>query len=233
MIALRDEAVRRNPLLPRHRSGLWTVVLAAGGARRFGRHKLLLRIGTDSLRGRSVACAEAVTPGRCVVVLGCRASRLRAALRGQRVHVAVNPRWRSGMASSLQAGLSAVPPDAAAVLVLLADQYAIGPADLNRLVSAWSGDRARPAAAVCEGRPSAPAILPRSWFPKVMMLRGDEGARRLIRGGAEGPIPVPMPIARLDLDDRRALAGFRRIARRAGPAWNRTLAPARAGRYIR
>jgi molybdenum cofactor cytidylyltransferase len=233
MIALRREAVRRNPPPLRHRPGLWTIVLAAGGARRFGRHKLLQRIGTDSLLGRSVACAEAVTPGRCVVVLGCRASRLCAALRGRPVRVTLNRRWRSGMASSLQAGLSAVPPDAAAVLVLLADQYAIGPADLDRLVSAWSRDPARPAAAVSEGRPSAPAILPRSWFPQVMMLRGDQGARRLLRGGAEGTTPVPMPVARLDLDDRRALAGFRRIARRAAPAWNRRLAPARAGRYIR
>jgi molybdenum cofactor cytidylyltransferase len=233
MIALPDEAVRRHPPQPRRGSGLWTIVLAAGGARRFGRHKLLQRAGAGTLLGRSVACAEAVTPGRCVVVLGCRASRLRAALRGRPVHVTLNRRWRSGMASSLQAGLSAVPPDAAAVLVVLADQYAIEPADLRRLACAWSRDPGRPAAAISEGLPSAPAILPRGWFPQVMMLRGDEGARRLLRGVSGGATAVPMPVARLDLDDRRALAGFRRIARRAAPAWNRTLARGPAERYIR
>jgi len=233
MIAPRSDTVRDNPWLPGSPAGVWTVILAAGGARRFGRHKLLQRIGTKSLLGRALGCAEAVTPGRCVVVLGCAASRLRATLRDDRARVVLNRRWRTGMASSLQAGLSAVPSSAVAALVLLADQYAVGPEDLRRLVMAWSRDPSRPAAADCGGRASAPALLPRSWCRRAANLRGDEGARRLLRDEARPPTRVPMPVASLDLDDRCGLEGFRRIARRAAPLSSRTLAKRRAEGYIR
>lgn len=230
MIAPAGNPVRDNPPLT---GGLWAVVLAAGGARRFGRHKLLQQIGTESLLARAVSCAATVAPGRTVVVLGCSASRLRGALHACAAQSVLNRRWRSGMASSLQAGLAAVPPAATAVLVLLADQYAIGVPDLRRLVAAWSRDPARPAAAECDGRLAAPAILPRAWFPLVQRLEGDEGARRLLREGPEPSTRVPMPAARLDLDDRSTLAGFRQFARRAKPACGRRMAKPRTGRYIR
>ena len=209
------------------------MILAAGRARRFGRHKLLRRIGTESLIGHVVSCAEAVTPGRCMVVLGCGASRLLAGLHRQRAEPVLHRRWREGMASSLQAGLGALPPAATAVLVLLADQYAVEPTDLRRLVLAWAREPTRAAAAEFDGRSSAPAILPRSWFPRVMQLRGDEGARRLLRDAGNRATRVPMPSARLDLDTRHELGAFRRVARRSMRDCRPRLAKARTEGYIR
>jgi molybdenum cofactor cytidylyltransferase len=233
MIALPDDAVRDNPRLAGRPEGLWTMILAAGGARRFGRHKLLRRIGTESLLGHVVTCAEAVTPGRCIVVLGCGASRLRAGLQRQRAALVLNRRWREGMASSLQAGLRALPPSSTAVLVLLADQYAVQPADLRRLLLAWAREPTRPAAAEFDGRSSAPAVLPRNWFPRVMQLHGDEGARRLLRDDRHGTTRVPMPSARLDLDARHELGAFRGVARRNLGGCSPRLAKARREGYIR
>jgi len=49
---------------------LWSLVLAAGGSRRLGTPKQLLRIRGRTLLSRIVNAAEAVTPGRVVVVIG-------------------------------------------------------------------------------------------------------------------------------------------------------------------
>lgn len=213
MIALRGDAVRG--LRPgRPLPGLWTVILAAGGARRFGRHKLLQRLGTRSLLARAVACADAVTPGRCIVVLGCAATLLRRELRDKRVRIIVNRRWRDGMAGSLRSGVAALPPSAQAAMVVLADQFAVQPADLRRLAAAWSHHPSRPACAEYECRVTAPAILPHGWFARAMDLQGDEGARRLLRDPAASPTRVPMTAAGLDLDGRDELSAFRRHARR-------------------
>lgn len=233
MISPPGDAVRGMPRRPAAMQGLWSVVLAAGGASRFGRLKLLRRIGTDSLLLRAVRGAEAVTEDRCVAVLGCGASRLRGELRGRRVRVVINRRWREGMAGSLQAALSAVPASATAILVILADQYAIEPGDLRRLARAWSREPSRAAAAAADGRPAAPAILPRHWFPQVLNLCGDEGARRLLRDASPPAALVPMPGAAVDLDVRQELGAFRRLAWRGAARRDRRLAKGRAGRYIR
>jgi molybdenum cofactor cytidylyltransferase len=144
-----------------------------------------------------------------------------------------NRRWREGMASSLQVALSVLPARATAALVVLADQYALEPRDLRRLAATWSREPSRAVAAAVDGLPAAPAILPRHWFARVMDLRGDQGARRLLRDASPPVILVAMPGAALDLDAPQELAAFRRLARRNAGRGYRELAKGRTGRYIR
>lgn len=216
MIAAPRRGVRGVLQASRPPDGLWTVVLAAGGARRFGRHKLLRRTGRNSLLSLAAGNAAALTQGRCVVVLGCAASRLVRELHGLGVRVVVNRRWRDGMAGSLRTGIAALPSSATAALVVLADQYALDPSDLRRLAVAWCRAPARPAAAWFQGRTGAPAILPRAWFRQVACLEGDEGARTLLRAPGVATTRVAMPAARLDLDVAGQIDDFRRHARRTG-----------------
>jgi len=193
--------------------GLWTVVLAAGGARRFGRRKLAVGAGRDTLLGMAAATAMAVTGRRCVVVLGADAARGRAILAGRPLHVVVNRRWRQGMSGSLRAGIAALPRSATAALIVLADQFAVRPADLRRLAVAWRRRPRLPAAATVDGRPGAPAILPRRLFGQVASLRGDQGARQLFRSGLVPFTPLDLPAAAGDLDEPADLPAFRRALR--------------------
>lgn len=180
----------------------WVVVLAAGGSRRFGGPKLLARIGGETLLRRAVRAALGCRPAGCVVVLGARASELRRELRGYPVRVVENPRWRSGMAGSLRAGIAALPGEAAAAIVLLADQVGIGPAELELLVAAW---RRRPRSVVASRSGDVvgpPAIFPRSAFADLRRLRGDSGARTLLRDPHRPAIGIEMRDAAQDIDRR-------------------------------
>lgn len=217
MITARGASVRAGMAAPSRLRGLWTIVLAAGGARRFGRNKLLLRVGAESLLARAARHAGRISADRCVVVLGADASQLATQLAGSPVRVIVNGRWREGMASSLRAGVLALPASAQAALVILADQYAVGADDLLRLAAAWAR-RPQLAAAASDGtRLGAPAILPRSYFAGLLGLRGDQGARSLLRQAGRPVTPVAMPAAAHDLDERRDLPRFRRHRRRPRP----------------
>jgi molybdenum cofactor cytidylyltransferase len=202
--------------------GLWTIVLAAGGARRFGGNKLLLRAGREPLVARAARHGILVSGSRCVVVLGSNASLLAMELAGMPVRIVVNRRWREGMAGSLQAGIAALPTSAQAALVTLADQYAVGPDDLAKLAGQWIRKPRAAAAARIDGGPGAPAVLPRSYFWRVMSLQGDRGARSLLRGPGAEVATVEMPTAAFDLDNRQDLQrfqGFRhRIHRANAPA---------------
>jgi CTP:molybdopterin cytidylyltransferase MocA len=210
MIASRRSGVRSTPqALAGWPGGLWIVVLAGGGSRRFGRSKLLRRIGGETLLKHAARQATRVAGSRCLVVLGANASRLAVELRGLPASAVVNHAWRKGMACSLQAGVGALPRSARAALVLLADQYAVDARDLRRLAAAWSERPAQAAAALVDARPGAPAILPRSLFPKILRLKGDEGARSLLRERGLPVTGVELAAAGRDLDDRRDLEELR------------------------
>jgi molybdenum cofactor cytidylyltransferase len=157
---------------------------------------------------RSIDLANATVPQRTVtVVLGAHALRLRAVLRREHAaaHVVHNAHWREGLASSLQAGLAAVPARTRAVLVLLVDQPNVDARALARLIRAWRKRPAQPAAAWYDGRAGVPAILPRRSWPAVHRLSGDAGARALLRGAAHLTL-AEMPEAAFDIDTPADLA---------------------------
>ena len=186
------------------------MLLAAGGSRRFGSAKLLARFGGEALLRRAVRAALGCRPGGCVVVLGARAHSHARVLRGYPVRVAINTRWRSGIASSLKTGIHALPPEAPAALVVLADQIAVGPAELELVQAAWRRHPGRLVAARAGDVRLPPAVLPRRVFAEVRRLRGDRGAGDLLRDTSRDVIEIEMLTAALDIDHRADLQRFGR-----------------------
>jgi len=188
---------------------LYAIVLAAGASTRFGSPKQLVRIGGRPLLHTVVTRAAEVTGNALIVVLGCGASELAPLLKHSPGSVVVNRQWREGLASSIRTGVLRLPPTCAGVLLLLADQAAVTTDDLKRLAGTW---RRRPqciAAALYAGTAGAPAIFPRSTFSELARLRGDMGARAILRRSADRVVRVPMPGAELDLDTPEDLLALR------------------------
>jgi CTP:molybdopterin cytidylyltransferase MocA len=112
-----------------------------------------------------------------------------------------NPDWRTGMGSSLAAGLRAlggdetpVPsasggaPGAAgcgAVVVALADQPLVGAEAVRRLIAAYL-EGATVAVAAYDGKPRNPVLIAREHWDSVIELAvGDTGARPFLRAHPE------------------------------------------------
>ena len=193
----------------------WVLLLAAGAARRYGSPKQLARVGGESMLRRMARVALASRPAGCLVVLGASASRLRRELRDLPVSIAVNRRWRQGLSGSIAKGIAALPSSARAVLILLADQAEIGPADLELLAAAWRKSPRSIVAARADGVLGPPAILPRRLFRALRGLHGDQGARELLRDPARHVIGFDLPGAASDVDRPADLARINRATVRA------------------
>jgi molybdenum cofactor cytidylyltransferase len=179
---------------------LYAIVLAAGASTRFGSPKQLVRIGGRPLLHTVVTRTAEVTGNALIVVLGAGAAQLAPLLKHSPGAVVVNRHWREGLASSIRTGVARLPPTCDGVLLVLADQAAVTSDDLKRLAGTW---RRRPqyiAAAFYAGTSGAPAIFPRGIFRELAALRGDAGARSVLRRSPDRVVRVPMPAAELDLD---------------------------------
>lgn len=182
------------------REGLYALVLAAGDSSRFGSAKQLVRVAGRPLLHTAVTRAAEVTGNALIVVLGAGAARLAPLLKHSPGSIVVNREWREGLGSSIRAGVAKLPPTCSAVMLLLADQAAVTADDLRRLVGTWRKQPQFIAAALYGGVSGAPAIFPRSAFRELGELRGDVGARALLRRNAARVVRVPMPSAAIDID---------------------------------
>ena len=195
----------------RNRGDIACILLAAGGSRRLGVPKQLVRHRALPLLLHAVAAARSALPGApLIVVVGAQALRVRLTLRRARcsARVVTNSHWVEGLATSLQAGLEAAPRTSRAALLLLVDQPRVSGAMLGRLLAEWRRRPGIPAAASYDGRAGVPAVLPRRRWRDLRALRGDQGARALLRGCAALTL-VDMPEAAVDIDTPADLGKLR------------------------
>jgi molybdenum cofactor cytidylyltransferase len=176
------------------------LVLAAGASTRLGQPKQLVPIDGRAALHRVVASAVAVAGNAVTVVIGAHAKELTYLLSRMPVSYVVNKHWEEGLASSLKCGLAAVPAAADAVLVVLGDQVCVTSDDLSRLLSAWRSQASIIAAATYDQTVGVPAVFPRTYFSELAELRGDEGARKVLKRNPDRLVRVPMPNAAVDLD---------------------------------
>jgi CTP:molybdopterin cytidylyltransferase MocA len=155
------------------------ILLAAGGGSRLGRPKALVELGGESLARRGVRLLHDGGAAPIVLVTGAVAVDLPGVL------AAHNPDWRSGMGSSLTAGLAMVPQGSGAAVIALVDQPLVGPEAVRRLIAAYLAG-ARVAVAAYDGAPRNPVLLAREHWPEVATLAvGDAGARAFLRAHPE------------------------------------------------
>jgi molybdenum cofactor cytidylyltransferase len=156
------------------------IVLAAGRSSRMGEHKLLLSLGDRPLIAHVVAAACASSADPVLVALGHEAERVRAALPPDRYVAVANPDYAQGMASSLRAGIAAVPVECAGAIVLLGDQPLVTAGLLDRLIDAARHDSYSIVAATYASRRGSPVYFPRMYFSELEAIAGDEGGRSVL-----------------------------------------------------
>ncbi|HSR86906.1 MAG TPA: nucleotidyltransferase family protein [Streptosporangiaceae bacterium] len=163
------------------------ILLAAGDGSRLGQPKALVVLGGQSLARRGVTLLHSGGANPVIVVTGAAAvdpadlADTAAGADGPSVISVHNPRWQTGMGSSLAVGLEAVPDDCPAAVVALADQPLVGPAAVRRLIAAHAAG-AGVAVACYHGQPRNPVLISRQhWAEVADLATGDTGARPFLR----------------------------------------------------
>ncbi|MGD9712020.1 MAG: NTP transferase domain-containing protein [Thermomicrobiales bacterium] len=160
---------------------VWAVILAAGTASRAGSTKQLLELQGKPLLQHVIDNARAANVDGVVLVLGHDAERVRVAIDPGHATVVINPHYASGQASSLIAGVTALPPVVDAAVVLLGDQPGVTNDDIDQVVDAWKAAEPPLAVPYWQGDRGNPVVFARSVFPEIQELTGDTGARAIFR----------------------------------------------------
>jgi len=179
---------------------LHAIVLAAGASRRFGSPKQLVCYERQPLIQRVIAGATELAGSAVSVVLGAYATEIAATLPPGSASIIINRDWQEGIASSIRAAVARLPGACDGALFLLADQPLVGSHSLNRLAAAWRRQPRSIIASRYGAVTGVPAIFPRWCFSDLAGLRGDQGARILLRRYADHVVRLANPEAEVDID---------------------------------
>lgn len=197
------------------------IVLAAGRATRFsggaeGATKLVAEFDGAPLVRHAVRAAVGCGARPVIVVTGHARDSVAAALAGLEFQEARNADHASGIASSVRAGVAALPLSCAGALVFLGDMPRVTAVLARRLIEAFDAEPGADAVApLVEGRRGNPVLLSRKLFPAALQLAGDEGARKLLMRPGLRVLELPMAEdgAALDIDTPEALQALKRGVR--------------------
>lgn len=214
---------------PSGRRTIAGLVLAAGESSRMGRDKALLTYRGRTFLETILARLREAGIDRLAVVLGHHAETIQEAIgfstaASAGVEVILNPDYRRGQTSSLQAGLAALQKPAAAppaapsgipdaIVLCLVDHPAFDPTTVRALIATFERTGAPVVVPVHEGRRGHPVLIASPLFAPLLALSPDDGANIVIRAWRQKTEQVEVRDAGIlvDVDDEAAYRGLERV----------------------
>jgi len=186
------------------------IILAAGASRRLGHPKQLVCIEGETLLARTIRVVREAGVDPVFVVLGANRERIESGIDLSNVRLVVNSAWEQGIATSIHAGIQALQDlDSAAnaALLLVCDQPKLTAEHLCALIAVHEqSEGAAIVASRYAGIAGIPAVFPASQFTDLLALRGDTGARNLLRNPKCEVIEIEFAGGGMDIDTPADLA---------------------------
>jgi molybdenum cofactor cytidylyltransferase len=179
------------------------VILAAGTSSRLGEPKQLLQYQDKNLLQHTIDAAVNSNAKTVIVVLGANAELISKEIDKTKVHVVGNNEWKEGMASSVRTGLSTLQkgsPSTNAVIFMVCDQPFVSSSLINNLINTHL-DTGKPIVTCNYGETiGPPALFHKNLFDKLMELKGDVGARKIIQQHGDQVATILFTKGKIDID---------------------------------
>ncbi|HEX9615220.1 MAG TPA: nucleotidyltransferase family protein [Bacteroidota bacterium] len=182
-------------------SRIGIVILAAGGSERLGSPKQLLFYKGSSLIRSITKEALNSRANKVAVVLGAEYETIEAEIARQHVVIVRNRDWEKGIGSSIRAGVGAIQEGMDGILIALSDQPLVATPHLNFLIERYKESPGDIIASQYSDSLGVPALFPRKYFPELLALPDDSGAKSVILGHQSSVTPVPLPEGSIDIDE--------------------------------
>ena len=178
------------------------VLLAAGKSSRLGQPKQFLIFEDTSLVKKAAKTALEITD-KVMVVTGAFKEKVEEELNGLSLHITYNKDFEEGIASSIRKGLSSLMKkfvDLKGVIFIVCDQPYLSYSVLNQLIHKTAETKSTIVAATYAQTIGIPVLFARKFFPMLLELKGDNGAKRLIKENISEVCTVDFPQGRIDID---------------------------------
>ena len=165
---------------------LGVVILAAGKASRMGEPKALLTYQCHSFLLNTYNLAQIVHPKGIVTVLGHYFDQMSTHCNTHKIPFVFNEAYENGMSSSIQCGLTYLLshfPQINMVLILLADQPKINTEHICSLLHKIRSSKYLMVCTAYSDTYGVPAVFRKEYFPELLALTGEKGAKNLIEKG--------------------------------------------------
>lgn len=159
------------------------VILAAGSSSRLGRPKQLVKFKDKPLLQHVIDTIDPYRFSPSLLVLGANGQKVLKSINPKKSTVIENENWSEGIASSIRLGVSEsmeMNETLDGILFLLSDQPFVSRALIEELLESHMNGNQQITACSYKDNIGVPAILGKAFFPQLLKLKGDVGAKKII-----------------------------------------------------
>lgn len=159
------------------------IILAAGSSSRLGYPKQLVRFKGIPLLQRSIDVSESLKFTAKILVLGAKEAEISKKINSRSFVVVINENWEEGLGTSIRKGISEalkLEKELEHILIMLSDQPLVAKDNIEELVRVQLNSKKQATFSEYAGDIGVPAIFSSEIFSKLIKLKGDQGAKKLI-----------------------------------------------------
>jgi molybdenum cofactor cytidylyltransferase len=178
------------------------VILSAGESSRMGRPKALLPIGGQKFIERIVGVLAQSRAGRIIVVLGHHADEMRRQIEHLPIDIVVNPDYKSGQLSSLQAAIRRIQNDdrCDGMLVHLVDHPFIDAVLVDAMIERFYETKKLIVVPRHKEKRGHPVIFSRDLFEELLSAPADQGAKAVVNAHRKETLEIEWQDEGITLD---------------------------------
>lgn len=182
------------------------IILAAGSSSRFGGMKQLLQFNNKTLIEHVIDEAADAELNPLIVVTGAYADEVSKKIDNKKITIVFNEHWETGMASGIVAGLQIALKINNAIeniIIAVCDQPYISSLLFQQLSDKKRESKKSIIASSYAGTLGTPALFSKKYFNELLDLKGDEGAKSLIRKYNDETTSVLFKKGNIDVDTQK------------------------------
>ena len=179
------------------------ILLAAGQSARLGKPKQLLNYKGKTLLAHSLQIAIETQLQPIVTVLGANLDILKESIEPTNTTIVINQEWSEGMASSIRCGMEElvkIAPSIAGVIIMVCDQPYVTAKLLTDLVEKHEDSSKPIIASRYNNNIGTPALFDKTIFALLLSLKGDSGAKKIMKSNPDWVETVNFPFGEIDID---------------------------------
>jgi molybdenum cofactor cytidylyltransferase len=188
------------------------IILAAGESSRLGKPKQNLLYQGKTLLQHTLTTAVNSGCQPIILVLGANNESIVSLIDETRVKIVYNADWQEGMSSSIRIGITELQKTnyTDSAIIMLCDQPFVDAALIDKIQHQHSQTQKGIIACAYNNTLGVPVLFAQKYFAELLLLKGNEGAKKLLGIYADDISSVDFPKGAVDIDtmeDYESLVG--------------------------